>query len=135
MRQNLASDLADTLRDIVADGRLVGGERVNEGDLARALEVSRTPLREALCRLQGEGFVDAQPRLGFFVRTLDEGATRNLYQMRSVLEPTALELAGIPSAQGLRRLRRLDDDLSNARAEVETVIELDGAWHLELTSG
>ncbi len=57
-----AERICDELRDMIADGRLTGGTRVTETELAHALRVSRTPVREALAQLQGEGLV-SYPKL------------------------------------------------------------------------
>ena len=135
MRDNLAAHIADQLRQSVADGLLVSGERINEVALAEELEVSRTPLREALYLLTADGFVENRPRRGFFVQRLDAAAVRQLYQMRSILDPAALELAGIPGDAALDRLEGLNGAIVEARGDVERTIDLDDAWHMELVGG
>ncbi len=69
------------------------GERINEIALAEQLEVSRTPLREALNRLVSEGFVSVVPGRGFFGRMLDAKEIHNLYEVRASLEETIIRLA------------------------------------------
>jgi DNA-binding GntR family transcriptional regulator len=66
------------------------GERINEVDLARQLNVSRTPLREALNRLVTEGFLTTRLNKGFFARTLDSNEVFNLYEFRSAVEQAAV---------------------------------------------
>ncbi|WP_419897620.1 GntR family transcriptional regulator [Roseomonas sp. USHLN139] len=73
--------------------RLRPGERVNEVELARALGVSRTPLREALNRLAAEGFLIATANRGYSVRPLDPKRVLTLYEYRAMLEVGALRLA------------------------------------------
>lgn len=69
------------------------GERINEVDLARQLNVSRTPLREALNRLATEGFLTTAPNRGFFGRPLDTKAVFDLYEFRRCLEVASVRLA------------------------------------------
>jgi len=69
------------------------GERINEIALAEQLEVSRTPLREALNRLVSEGFVTTVPGRGFFGRMLEAKEIHNLYEVRASLEEVIIRLA------------------------------------------
>src|ERR1700745_1890608 len=62
------------------------GERLNEGELAKRLGVSRTPLREALNRLNTEGFLRFTPGKGFFCRELDAHEIFHLYELRKSIE-------------------------------------------------
>ena len=54
-RGNISDDVADTVRNMIVDGRLPAGERIDEVHLSQQLGVTRTPLREALARLAHEG--------------------------------------------------------------------------------
>jgi DNA-binding GntR family transcriptional regulator len=69
------------------------GERVNEVELAKALNVSRTPLREALNRLMVEGFLTRARNRGFSGRPLDAKQVFDLYELRKVLEISTVRLA------------------------------------------
>jgi DNA-binding GntR family transcriptional regulator len=69
------------------------GERVNESVLAKQLDVSRTPLREALNRLSVEGFLEVRPGKGFFRRMLDPVEVFELYQLREAIECAGMHLA------------------------------------------
>lgn len=120
---------------MVADGILSPGERINEVNVAKDLEVSRTPLREALYRLSTDGFVENRPRRGFFVQKLDEDTVRQLYQIRAILDPAALESAGIPPGRALDRLDELNREIGGSAGDVERTIDLDDQWHLQLIDG
>src|SRR5262245_36973472 len=96
-RPNISDVLATALRDMIVDGRLPAGERINEVHLAARLQVSRTPLREALGRLVAEGALTSVPRIGYFVCPLTLDEFEQLYPIRAILDPEALRLAGIPS--------------------------------------
>ena len=69
------------------------GERLNEGELAKRLGVSRTPLREALNRLNTEGFLRFAPGRGFFCRELDAHEIFDLYELRKSIEVASVRLA------------------------------------------
>lgn len=130
-RNNTSGLVAADLRDRIVDGRLAPGTRINEVHLAAQLGISRTPLREALTRLAGEGAVTSLPRLGFYVCPLSAEEVEQLYPIRAILDPEALRLAGIPSARRLARLRAVNRRIA-AATNPEQVIALDDQWHLEL---
>jgi DNA-binding GntR family transcriptional regulator len=69
------------------------GERVNEVELARSLNVSRTPLREALNRLMVEGFLTRAHNRGFIGRPLDAKQVFDLYELRRALEASIVAIA------------------------------------------
>ncbi|MBX6374386.1 MAG: GntR family transcriptional regulator [Acetobacteraceae bacterium] len=89
-----ASDFAyAALRRAIMEGRLRPGQRMREQELSEMLQVSRTPIREALSRLQSDGLVVFTPRVGLTVATLDDAAVVELYETRAVLEGAAAQLA------------------------------------------
>jgi DNA-binding GntR family transcriptional regulator len=132
-RANISEEIADTLRELIIDGQLRDGERINEVHLAERLGVSRTPLREALRRLEGEGAVYSVPRIGYFIRPLSIEEFRQIYPMRALLDPEALRLSGIPPQSRLRELAKLNTQIRNATSNKE-VLELDDRWHLTLVA-
>lgn len=75
------------------EGRLNPGDRLRETELAERLGMSRTPVREAIRQLEGDGIVTHVPRQGASIRTLDYAEVMELYEMRAVLEGTAARLA------------------------------------------
>lgn len=130
-RGNISDDLLDAVRNMIVDGELAAGERINEVHLSRALGVSRTPLREALTRLAGEGALASLPRIGWFVKPLSVEEFDQLYPIRALLDPEALRLAGLPSPQAIDRLERLNARIAVGGA-ADAVIALDDEWHLAL---
>lgn len=80
------------LRDAIAQGALKPGQRVMEIEVAGWLKVSRTPVRDAIRRLESEGMLAHEPRTGLVVAKLDRQAVMELYVMREVLEGTAARL-------------------------------------------
>lgn len=69
------------------------GERVNEVEIAKSLNVSRTPLREALNRLMVEGFLTRAPNRGFIGRPLDAKQVFDIYELRRALEASIVAIA------------------------------------------
>ncbi|MEM8712754.1 MAG: GntR family transcriptional regulator [Planctomycetota bacterium] len=130
-RPNLSGDLSAELRGLIVDGQLAADSRLNEVHLAEMLGVSRTPLREALMGLAAEGFVTSIPRRGFFVTSLTLDEFEQLYGMRAVLDPAALELSGLPDQRQMVRLESLNREIEKAQQPAE-VLALDNRWHLVL---
>lgn len=81
------------IRSAIQDGKLTPGERLREVELARQIGLSRTPIREALGRLESEGLVAHDATRGVVVAELDHAMVTELYFMREVLEGTAARLA------------------------------------------
>ncbi|HVK80075.1 MAG TPA: GntR family transcriptional regulator [Verrucomicrobiae bacterium] len=130
-RPNLSDSAEAAVRTMIVDGALSAGEHLNEVHLAARLGVSRTPLREALNRLVAEGAVEARPRLGYFVKPLTLDEFDQLYDIRPLLDPEALRLAGLPSSEQMEQLARLNQRLVRTKNAL-TRIALDDEWHLAL---
>jgi DNA-binding GntR family transcriptional regulator len=91
VRGNLAEQVYATLKAEIHDFLLVPGDRFSEAELGIRLGVSRTPVREALFRLRNEGFLDVEPKLGWFVQPIDFGKLEQLYDLRIVLELASVQ--------------------------------------------
>jgi DNA-binding GntR family transcriptional regulator len=91
----LHASLADTVyqrvKDDIAEFRLVPGDRFTENEVATRLGVSRTPVRQALFRLQRERLVQVHFRSGWQVQPFDFEMFEHLYDLRVVLETTAAQ--------------------------------------------
>ena len=81
------------IRESIQAGELKPGDRVREIEMAKRLQVSRTPVREALRRLEADGLLTSVPYRGMVIAELDHQAVMELYEMREVLEGTAAGLA------------------------------------------
>lgn len=134
VRDNLSDSVVVALRNMIVEGSLPAGERINEVHLAQRLGISRTPLREALAKLAREGALTSLPRIGWFVRPLTLEEFEQVYPIRSMLDPEALRLAGIPDPERLARLRRVNARL-DAASGADAAIALDDEWHLLLIEG
>ena len=81
------------LYEAIRAGDFRPGDRLREIDVAERLALSRTPVREALRKLESDGIVEHRPRLGAVIRTLAPSEVVELYEMRLVLERTAAQMA------------------------------------------
>jgi DNA-binding GntR family transcriptional regulator len=89
-RSTLGDDVYEALTALVMQHTLAPGDRVNIDALARELEVSPTPVREALARLESDGLVRKRPLAGYTVAPLlTRGEFHDMFDMRLVLEGTA----------------------------------------------
>jgi DNA-binding GntR family transcriptional regulator len=92
-RSALVDRLAATLQARMVSGELVSGTRLRQEALAEEFGVSRTPIREALRKLQASGLVELQPNRGALVRGPSSREIRDAYEVRAELEGLAAELA------------------------------------------
>jgi DNA-binding GntR family transcriptional regulator len=128
-RQMLADDVYEAIKTMLMDHTIRPGARISIDGLARDFQVSSTPVREALARLESEGLADKEPLKGYRATpllTLEE--FDDLYRFRQLLEPWAA-----------RRAAELIDDAGRARlrAELATAVEptaVDYAGYKSLTA-
>lgn len=106
----LADRVEARLREQIVQGERPTGSRLNEVEIAADLAVSRGPVREALQRLAHAGLVTLESHRGAFVRRLELGEVRELFEVRIALECEAAELAAARISQaGLDELARLQE--------------------------
>lgn len=133
------------IREAIVEGQFAFGEQLSEASLAAGLGISKTPVREALLRLQAEGLVDVQPQVGTFVFRLDATDVAEVCRFREIIETAALaeamrhhadeligrleaniaEIAVAHRAHDLRRLPLLDQEFH------ETIIACCGNTYLQ----
>lgn len=91
------------IKDLILEGEFKTGDRLVERELAERLNISRTPIREALFRLESQGFVKTVPRKGVIVADISEKEIIEVFTILSSLEVLAAKLAA----------QKLDDDTRN----------------------
>ncbi|MDE1950402.1 MAG: GntR family transcriptional regulator, partial [Burkholderiales bacterium] len=84
--QTLGDRAYRQLKQMVFDFKLMPGDRCSESELAERLALSRTPLRQALQRLEREGFLQVLPKVGWQVAPLDFDIFDELYDLRILIE-------------------------------------------------
>lgn len=122
----------ETLREAILDGHLPPGERLMEVQLAEELGVSRTPVREAMRRLELEGFIVMLPRRGAYVADMSSKDIAEVFEIRSALESLAAGLAAERiTEQEMDELERQLHQVAEAVTEqnLEKLVEADTAFH------
>lgn len=129
MRKNLAGPVYERIKADIFEFRLLPGTRFSENEVASRARVSRTPVREALFRLEREGYLEVHPKSGWSVRALDFDLLEHVYDLRVILECAAVAklCAGNPRAAlaGLEKIwlvaprSRLADGARVARLDEE----------------
>jgi DNA-binding GntR family transcriptional regulator len=101
-------------------GELPAGQVVSEHSLAREIGISRTPVREAIQRLEQEGVLEQVPRYGTIVRRPERRDLEELYQLREALEPYAVaQVAGRLSPEDVVTLGKLCDEIRSIAATLK----------------
>ena len=140
-----ADEVYAQLKRDVGEFRLVPGDRFTENEISERLGVSRTPVRQALFRLQQEGYVEVLFRSGWRVLPFDFEQFEQLYDLRMVLETTAVQrLCDDAAGAGLRMPidSRLLEELAaiwlapvaQRSADMVQVAQWDEAFHCALVS-
>jgi len=141
-RSNLRTQLVKKILKAIFTGKLTGGARLVEVELAQQLGVSRTPIREALGELAGIGLILLKPNHGAIVRPFGPHELREIYQVRRLLEVEATRLAnGRIDSLALTHLKNRHEELlhkaKRGQRWTEQVILLDQELHelLSISSG
>ncbi len=117
-RRNVLDASYDSLKKSIVDGVYQPGQRLRALRLAHQLKISRTPVKEALARLEQEGLVRREQGSGYTVRGVSVGEIINLYRVREVLEvEVAREALPNLTAAALEPMRRALDDADALLAE------------------
>ncbi len=122
------------LQEIVA-GRFSAGVRIKDTDIAARQGISRTPAREALLRLESDGFLINSVGRGFAVRPLDANEIRELYPILIDLEALALRSSPPADAKRIAKLRALNTEIGAPKTAPLKRIARDIVWHNTLISG
>ena len=109
------------------------GDRLREEEVGERLGLSRTPVREALRRLEAHGIVEHRPRLGAVIKTLEHSQMVELYEMRIVLERTAAEMAAKHGMQAeFDALDELNDQIESERENPSLGAAINQQFHQNL---
>lgn len=90
---SLKDHVYNFIAEQIRTGNLNSNEKVNEQDICKQLNISRTPVREALIQLAADGFLDSAPRRGFRVKPLTKQEGEDIYRILAPLDALAAELA------------------------------------------
>lgn len=112
---NLKDRVYGHIRQKLGVGELRAGHRISETKMAKELGVSRTPVREAIRRLESEGVVLQIPRFGTFIRKLTLTELKDVWDLRQLLEDYAVSRAAV---------RRSDEDIRKLKSIIENMREI-----------
>ena len=114
-RKSLGEHVFESLKHSIVRGKISSGEWLVESHIAETLGISRTPVREAIHKLEREGLIERQPRGGFTVLGLDRDDIEETFGIRSVLEGYAARLAAVKhDSQELEDLENKIDEFQKA---------------------
>ena len=130
-RVNLSQQAYRELVDKIVSGAYPGGTKLTEEGLCREFGISRTPIREALLKLEAEGMVESLPKRGVRVRSLDADEVRELFDCRRELEILALRRAigSLPADELAELVAELEKLPAESDAAMAAIIENDGKMH------
>ena len=92
VQSRLASDVYEQILNAILSGHIAPGERIVQEKIAAEINVSRTPVREALLRLEQEGILEISGRSGFTIRQINATEVGQIYQAREAVEGYAARL-------------------------------------------
>ena len=124
-----------TVKDGIISGRYPGGARITEQEVAATAGVSRTPVREALRRLQSEGLVGFTPNFGAVVTVWTEADSDEVFELRAMLEAYGARRASRhASDEQLARLRELADaqyreSIERRSGYLDRISEINNRFH------
>jgi len=129
---NLAERVYEKIKDRILEENLSPDTRLISDQLAEEMGVSRTPVKEALLRLEKEGFVVSVPRRGIYVKKFSAAEIKEIYEIREVLEVLAVRLAAplINEKQARAMLKTCDDFQKFVkRKDVRSCLKIDFEFH------
>ena len=135
--KSAAQFVYDQLKKKIIDFEIYPGTRITESEIADDFQVSRTPVRAALQRLETEGHISIMPKQGCFVRSVDIETISHYYDVRIMLEASAVELAcdhmeadALDALQEDWTVELLDDEL-----DMEEIKAREEAFHIGIAIG
>ena len=133
----LHESVVERLRDMIVEGQLAAGARLHDANLATTLQVSRTPIREAIKLLATEGLVDLLPGRGARVSDFSIDDIKQLFEAIAGIERNACELAAERiTDRDLEKLQRLHDRMArhHAAGERQLYFKLNHEIHLAIVA-
>ena len=130
--QPLRETVCETLREAIRKGILEPGERLMEVQLAEELGISRTPVREAIRKLEQEGYVIMMPRRGTYVSSVSVSDIKEIFEIRSALESLSTGLAARRiEPDELEKLRALLAEIEGhiKSRDMDKIVEADIEFH------
>lgn len=123
------------IREMILNGVFLPGDHLSEEQLSAAIGVSRTPVRDALRRLEGDYFVTIRANRGAKVRGWDEEDIEDLFQLRAIIEGFAARRAAKRASRQqieilLDQIKRIDAALANkSKPDIDAFLDANNIFH------
>ncbi|MEG2420055.1 MAG: GntR family transcriptional regulator [Oscillospiraceae bacterium] len=137
-REGLSAIAYNQIKTMILEKEFTPGQFINEAQLQELLGLGRTPVREAVLALARDQLVTVHPRKGIEVAAISPKAVHDIFEVRSILEPIALQkcihIIDLPWALEMRAIfvQHAGDVPSNSPQAAVTLADLDNQFHLEL---
>lgn len=136
-KQKLSDSVYDVISDYIVNGKLKPGQRLREAEVAQALDVSRTPVREAFARLEMQHLLERDPTGAYLIAEWDRELLQELATVRATLEALAIRIVSPKlDIEEYDHLQNLINRMATAyeRGDYDALIHLDIAFHSYLWS-
>lgn len=129
--------IAEKIKKDIVYGRIKRGSKLSTRRISEELNVSRTPVREAIRRLESEGLVDLLPRRGFVVKEYDLDEIKEIYQVRKILESEAIRCAcinmSIEELDNIENIsKELNEELKKQPSNLFKIQEINKRFHFSI---
>jgi len=132
-KMSLTHKTYENLKEDIINLRFKEDSIITEKELAERYKVSKTPVREALKKLNLEGFIEILPRKGYFITSISVEDLKNIFQMRMILEVGASEIAianaGLNDIEKLKEIANTKVKTINSKSYIE-YSEINYQFHL-----
>ena len=131
IQSRLADDVYDQILSAIVNGDIAPGERLIQEKIASQINISRTPVREALLRLEQEGILEISGRKGFSIRQISEDEVRQVYAVREAIEGyAARQIAERKDPAQLAAIKKaVDAELEEDITDVQVDFRVNRAIH------
>jgi len=131
--------IAEKIKKEIVYGKIKHGSKLSTRKISEELNVSRTPVREAIRRLESEGLIELLPRRGFVVKEYSLDEIKEIYQVRKILESEAIRCAceniSIKELKIIEDIsRKLNQELKNQPSEIFKIQEINKKFHFSIYS-
>ncbi|WP_066295529.1 GntR family transcriptional regulator [Bacillus sp. FJAT-29937] len=131
----LKDNVVTIIRNKIIKGELLPGSRIIESEIAKDLEISRGPIREALRQIEHEGLIEYKSNKGCTVRTIDAKEVEDIYLIRAHLEMLAVDICdGEYKKETIQEMDSLLEEMESSSKErdIFRLVELDELFHTKI---
>ena len=125
----------DSLIEFIVGGKYSQGDRLVISHIAKNFGISETPVREAIRRLESEGYVKINANSGAVIDCLDKQQVASVFEIKGVLEGYATRISiDYLSLTDIEELKKINEEMMNSKDDSHKISELNVAFHLKIYS-